>query len=173
MERGSHRGFPGNPGPRPPYTGDWHHRRQYVSPYGAGYHYGIPGYGWVSPYFLGNPDYGYDDASNQPAAPAEGDAGEPEDQDQVRQQANPLPPYQPNPDFSRPAPAPVEEEAVTLIFKDGRPSEQIHNYLLTATTLFVVDQHQRAIPTDQLDLVATARVNQDAGVDFQLPNSVK
>jgi hypothetical protein len=70
-------------------------------------------------------------------------------------------------------PAPTREEAVTLIFKDGRPPEQIHNYLLTRTTLFVGDQGRRAIPTDQLDLVATAKVNQDAGVDFQLPNALK
>jgi hypothetical protein len=69
-----------------------------------------------------------------------------------------------------PAPVPASEEAVTLIFKDGRPPEQIHNYLLTRSTLYVGDPH-RAIPTDQLDLDATAKVNQAAGVDFQLPDS--
>jgi hypothetical protein len=63
-------------------------------------------------------------------------------------------------------------EAVTLVFKDGRPPEQIHNYILTRTTLFVRDQHARKIPTDQLDLAATAKVNQDAGVDFQLPGTL-
>jgi hypothetical protein len=73
--------------------------------------------------------------------------------------------------MARPAPDPASEEAVTLIFKDGRPPEQIHNYVLTRTTLYVGDQHRRAIPTDQLDLVATAKVNQDAGVEFQLPNA--
>jgi hypothetical protein len=60
-------------------------------------------------------------------------------------------------------------DAVTLIFKDGRPPEHIHNYLLTPTTLFVGDQQRRTIPVDQLDLTATAQVNQDAGVDFRLP----
>ncbi len=73
--------------------------------------------------------------------------------------------------MARPAPWPLSEDAVTLIFKDGRPPEQIHNYVLTRTTLFVGDQRRRAIPTDQLDLVATARVNQEAGVDFQLPEA--
>jgi hypothetical protein len=73
--------------------------------------------------------------------------------------------------MARPAPAPASEEAVTLIFKDGRPPEQIHNYLLTRSTLYVGDQLRRAIPTDQLDLVATAKANQEAGVDFQLPES--
>ena len=58
---------------------------------------------------------------------------------------------------------------MTLIFKDGRPTLQIHNYMLTRTTLYVQDQHLREIPVDQLDLVAMAKVNQDAGVDFQLP----
>jgi hypothetical protein len=64
-------------------------------------------------------------------------------------------------------------EAVTLVFKDGRSPVQIHNYLLTRTMLYVRDQQHREIPTDQLDLAATAKVNQAAGVDFQLPSTLK
>jgi hypothetical protein len=71
----------------------------------------------------------------------------------------------------RPAPAPASEEAVTLVFKDGRPPEQIHNYLMTANTLYVGDQRRREIPVDQLDLAATAKVNREAGVDFHLPGA--
>jgi hypothetical protein len=62
---------------------------------------------------------------------------------------------------------------VTLIFKDGRPPEQIHNYLLTRTILYVDDTNHQVIPTSQLDLVATAKVNHDAGVDFRLPDTPK
>lgn len=68
---------------------------------------------------------------------------------------------------------PLPQEAVTLVFKDGRPPEQIHNYLLTGTTLYVQDQHRRDIPLSQLDLVATAKVNHEAGVDFHLPGTPK
>ncbi len=64
---------------------------------------------------------------------------------------------------------PQNEDAVTLVFRDGRPSEQIHNYALTRTTLYVLDEHRRDISVDELDLDATAKVNRDAGVDFQLP----
>ena len=62
-----------------------------------------------------------------------------------------------------------EEEAVTLIFKDGRPPEQIRNYALTRTALYVPGRHMREIPLEQLDLPATERVNHDAGITFQLP----
>jgi hypothetical protein len=63
----------------------------------------------------------------------------------------------------------VSEAAVTLIFKDGRPPEQIHNYILTRDTLYVGDRRSSEIPIDQLDLEATAKVNRDAGVDFRVP----
>lgn len=132
--------------------------------------YGFPGYAWVAPYFLGNPDdTDDDDSAPAPDNGSEGYAMEPPDEDEQP----PLGPYQPSFGLSRPALAPAKEEAVTLIFKDGRPPEQIHNYILTRTTLFVGDQHRRAIPTDQLDLIATAKVNQDAGVDFQLPEALR
>ena len=58
---------------------------------------------------------------------------------------------------------------VTLVFKDGRPPQQIHNYLLTATTLSVLDQRRQEIPVDQIDLAATAKVNRAAGASFALP----
>jgi hypothetical protein len=64
---------------------------------------------------------------------------------------------------------PAPEEAVTLVFKDGRPAEQVHNYLLTRTTLYVQDQNRRSIPVDQLDLAATEKTNRDAGIDFAVP----
>ena len=176
MARGLQRSYAANPAARQPYTGSWHYRRPYVSPYRGGAAYIVPGYGWVSPYYLGNPDYGYDDSTGQQAETSESYSGPlapnpGQYQDQTLQQPYPLPPYQPGTAIA-PAPQP-DEEAVTLIFKDGRPPEQIHNYMLTRTTLFVGGQHQRAIPTDQLDLDATERVNHDAGVDFQLPNAIK
>jgi hypothetical protein len=84
----------------------------------------------------------------------------------------PRPPYQPNYSQSpAPAPALVNQEAVTLVFKDHRPNEQIHNYMLSGTTLSILDHQHRDIPVTELDLAATEKANRDAGVDFHLPAS--
>ena len=61
------------------------------------------------------------------------------------------------------------EIPVTLIFKDGRPAEQIQNYMLTRTTLYVQEQRIREIPVADLDLPATQIANKAVGIDFQLP----
>lgn len=172
------RGLTASPARRP-YTGPWRYRRPYLSPYRTGFVYAAPGYGWVSPYVLSFPDEGDDDSTAPPdngsayAPDGYADPQEP-DQGQYSQQEQ-LPPWQPPPIAAPLAPeaSPAGEQAVTLIFKDGRPTEQIHNFLLTRTTLFVGDQYRRAIPTDELDLVATAKANQDAGIDFQLPNAAR
>ena len=62
-----------------------------------------------------------------------------------------------------------DNEAVTLVFKDGRPVEKIHNYALTRTTLYVTDGRRQEIPVAALDVAATEKVNRAAGVRFQLP----
>jgi len=71
-----------------------------------------------------------------------------------------------------PAPAPsaqAAEQSITLVFKDGRPSIQIRNYLLTTSTLYTGDGLRREIPLSDIDLAATADANRDTGVDFRLP----
>ena len=97
---------------------------------------------------------------------------QPEDQ----QGTAPREPYEQQPSTLHRAPygaeqslPPASEDAVTLVFKDGRPPEQIHNYLLTPITLTVIDQHRRDIPVDQIDLNATAKANLQAGVEFSIP----
>jgi len=130
--------------------------------YGAAYPFGVEG--WIPPEGM----Y-LDSSANNGQAPAAADAGQPVDQGpppDASYQAYAEPPPRPVP---QPAPAP--EDAVTLVFKDGRPPEQIHNYALTRTTLYVRDQHKRDIPVADLDLVATEKVNRDAGVEFQLPSA--
>ena len=77
------------------------------------------------------------------------------------------------PGYRRPLPEPAAEDAVTLVFKDGRPSEQIHNYMLTRTTLYVQDQRRQQIAVTDIDVPATEKVNRDAGIDFQLPADSK
>lgn len=62
-----------------------------------------------------------------------------------------------------------DSAAVTLVFKDGRSPEKIHNYALTRTMLYVTDAQPQEIPVADLDLPATEKVNNEAGVKFQLP----
>jgi len=134
-------------------------RRRYDSRVAVPYAY--PGvyadYGFIDP---GYTDVPYGDASTQPIYPDPG-------LDQQPAQQPVLSPRYAAP----PQPPPAEEEAVTLVFKDGRPSEQIHNYMLTRTMLYVRDQHRRDIPVAQLDLAATQKANQDNGVEFALPSA--
>jgi hypothetical protein len=162
--RGSGRG---NYNGRPTYSGVSPYRRRYLSPYRAriGYPF-LPWIGWGGLGYPGYPDdtIGYDNSA-APAGYAAPYESQPFDE------GPPPPAYQVPVQQSHPSSAPESEEATTLVFKDGRPPEQIHNYILTHTTLYVRDQHHRDIPVDQLDIAATQRVNHDAGVDFQLPEA--
>ncbi|HEY1964709.1 MAG TPA: hypothetical protein VGG59_07255 [Acidobacteriaceae bacterium] len=91
--------------------------------------------------------------------------------------APPRPPYSPE---GYPAPQQqstaatqsdgLDHPAVTLVFNDGRPPEQVHSYVLTGSSVFVAEHgHQRVIPIAELDLPATIAQNREAGVDFTLP----
>jgi hypothetical protein len=150
---------------RPGYTASFRDRRPY---YGAGIPYVS---GWVDPDYLDYPDNGgYDSSANPPDDSINGYAPQGTDQgapSPYTEQAS----AEPQP--ALPTPPPENEEAVTLIFKDGRPAEQIHNYALTRTTLYVSDGHRREIPVDQLDLAATEKANHDAGVDFHIPGATQ
>jgi hypothetical protein len=161
---------------RTPYGGrDGRRRRVYESRNGAWFAYEVPafigpgyGYGYGDP---GYPDTGYYDDADA-AAPVQESApqydAQPGEDEATRE------PYYASagsypPGGTYPQAAPANEDAVTLIFKDGRPSEQIHNYALTRTTLFVLDERHQDIPVEEIDLGATAKVNREAGVEFQLP----
>jgi hypothetical protein len=171
------------------YGGNDHHNRHhhphnrvvYVNsvwpvwayPYGWGYPY-------IWPSIFNEPD-DYD--SQQPASnyavaqpsdygnipyPAQAeDQPQPAPRELYRQQPNA---FEHSPSNAGRQPLPAAETPVTLVFKDGRPTEQIHNYLLTPTTLTVLDRHRRDIPVDEIDLNATTRVNLQAGLDFSLPD---
>ncbi len=175
-----------------------HHRERYISPYGYGG--GYPNYGYMpwlggyDPYLFDNGDNS--DSNNGQAAPTdsgaqnqgdqggqypEGDNGQYPGGDYGPPPPEAYPPYPPVPPLPSqlsaaqpdPATVPSSETPVTLVFKDGRPPEHIHNYVLTRTTLYVQDKDRRNIPVDQLDLVATGKANQEAGVDFQVPDPVR
>jgi hypothetical protein len=155
----------GNGGARAPYNSPNRYRRSYRSRYSSGSPYLFPGgvVSWINPDFLGYPGY-YDDFSAATDTSAQSYEEQPTDQDRPSYE----PSYAPR-SYVQPLPNPGPENAVTLMFKNGRPSEQIHNYALTRTTLYVLDQHHQDIPIEALDLAATEQVNRDAGIDFQLP----
>jgi hypothetical protein len=65
---------------------------------------------------------------------------------------------------------PVSNQPDTvLIFKDGHQVE-VSNYAIVGMTLFDLSQgHRQKIPLSDLDLTATAKENDDRGIDFQVP----
>ena len=158
--------------------------------YGLGYGYGPWDFGWLDAddtdsgddgaYGAGPYDVGpYDDGSGVAAGgygpqgygPGYGPSDGPPPIPYTAQGAEP----EQQPEQASNAPIVItagplyNDDAVTLVFKDGRAPETIHNYALTRTTLYVTDGRSREIPVAALDLAATERVNRAAGVDFQLP----
>ena len=155
---------------------------------GVGYRNHAPyiytGYTWLNSFGYGSPmaygglPYaGQDDTGPQPG-PQQADYADQPPADyapeppapQVADNAPPTfrPPYQ-----GEAVNAPVDPQpATTLIFKDGRPPVEIHNYALIANTLYTQDGDSRQeIPLSQLNVQATVEANRAAGVDFALPTS--
>jgi len=156
------------------HGGHDHYRHAYVSVYSYGYPYGYGFVPWVAPWggWIGSgysDDNGYyDDSAINSGYQDAGYYSQPV-QDQWPE---PRPAYQPQTVESL-SPQTEPSPAATLIFKDGRAPEQIHNYLLSRTTVFVMDKPQREIPVAQLDVAATEKVNRGYGVDFHLPAVAK
>jgi hypothetical protein len=78
---------------------------------------------------------------------------------------------QPASDFDSTAPdAPASDQPQTiLVFKDGHQLE-VANYAIVGNTLFdLTAGHRQKIALADLDLTATAKQNDDRGIDFQLP----
>src|SRR5215469_1748972 len=175
---------------------DHHHRVTYGHFY-AGYPYLYAPYpypiftGYVDPWLFGPDDYDQD-SSGYSAPPYNGTAPTPypdngaqgyEPQDyapnpypapdqtpsQSQQPSGHRPEYAPTGQPAGSPTPPVNEQAVTLIFNDGRRSETIHNYLLTSTKLTVLDARYREIPLSQIDIAATVAANRAAGIDFRVP----
>ncbi len=70
---------------------------------------------------------------------------------------------------ARNRPKPDEEPATALVFRDQHV-EEVRNYAISGGVLWVLNQQAaKKIPLTDLDLDATARMNDDRGVDFQVP----
>jgi hypothetical protein len=169
---------------------------RYLSPYrspyssnnrrrGVGYRgpYLYAGYPWLNSFGLGYPfgygfPYGDDEDSAQPAGQPAMDYGpeyapdygpEPPNPQMAENASTPYrPAYQGQTDTATVSPQP----ATILIFQDGRPPLKVHNYAITAATLYVLDGDSRQdIPLAQLNVPATVEANRAAGVDFAPPTS--
>jgi hypothetical protein len=65
---------------------------------------------------------------------------------------------------------PVTEQALTVIFKNGRAPATMQNYMVNSRALTDLDQqHYEQIPLDQIDIAATEQTNRARGLDFQVP----
>ncbi len=76
-------------------------------------------------------------------------------------------------EYRPPYQSPHSQQPVTLMFNDGRPPMRIHNYMVTPTTLYILDKDRAEIPLAQLDVTATERINREAGVDVHFPVSYR
>lgn len=129
---------------------------------------------WIGPGYVGYPyGFGYADSSfDTDTNDAQTYAAQPEYPQQPDYGAaleSPIPYVEQAPAPQRAAALLPAEDAVTIVFKDGRAPLEVHNYVLTRTTLFVRDQRHRDIPVSDVDVAATVKANHDAGVDFQMP----
>jgi hypothetical protein len=138
-------------------------------------------YGFGLPFDGGDQSDGYQNEANQSEASAENSvqpvdqAEAPADESMAPESRAPANLYRPEyqPYLPQPVSTPVNPQpATTLVFKDGKPNEEVHNYVLTSTTLYGFDNgRRREIPLSELNLPATIAANRSAGVDFTLPGS--
>jgi hypothetical protein len=146
-------------------------RRYFYYPYsyyGAFYPY-AGYYGWYDP--LDSSGYQNDDqaedsyASAYPQVPYREDSGLQRD---VQTLSGKIDRLQANVE-ARNRPKADMEPATALVFRD-RHVEEVRNYAISGGTLWVLsDKVAKKIPLAQLDLPATVKMNDDRGVDFQVP----
>jgi hypothetical protein len=160
----------------------------YGDPYGLGFYgdYGDEGYdnsadytdpnsAQATPYYAPDQYNGFDPQA-QGQGPAQAwppDQGSNQGPGQGMAQLNPDAPYRPYYGAPHPVSSQIAEPVVTLVFKDRRPNQQIHNYVINGDTLTVWDAHPHEIALDQLDIAATEKLNHEAGTDILLPGAPK
>ncbi len=157
-------------------------RRPYVSGYGYG-SYLVPNFvgypfGFGPDFYFGDDDQADQSSPQQPESNA-GEAQENYPGNYAEEMAPSPPPDEPPgtayraPYISPAAAQPVHQQpATTLVFRDGRPNQIVHNYVLTRTALYDLDGDTRKeIPLSEIDLPATTETNRAAGVDFTLPSN--
>jgi hypothetical protein len=152
---------------------------------GFRWRFGYPyyGYGYSWPWYWDTSSYDNNDSSYQADASRQIDDLSQQVQ-QLREQLDASQSAQyrsgpPAPPPSEIGPQPVRQDreklpatpdlATVLVFRDQRIQE-VKNYAIVGKTLVVIaDERQRKIPLADLDLDATTKLNEERGVDFQLP----
>lgn len=185
------------PGPLPSVTSLPNNGYHYnYGPYYNGHHSGYNGgryhgggFGYVIPYYypVDNSYYGYDYVgagagpdlySGPPANP-----NDPSLHMVVEQPpARPYSEYAPDPEAYAPPAAPQPPatppaevkpgEPTELVFRDGKHQE-VTNYAIMGDSLYVFDQARKKIALADLDIPATIKANDDRGIEFRMPPSVK
>ena len=143
--------------------------------------YGYPWWGAYDPWWWWDSGSSYDqDEQNDAALAAEMNA-QSLDEQRMRQQedqdlyAGSAPPW-PQPRSPHQSPSHQEERtqpspATVLVFRDQRQQE-VQNYAIVGQTLWnFAPQHTQKIPLSDLDLAATAKANDERGVDFRVPGT--
>jgi hypothetical protein len=138
----------------------------------AGY-YGYAGYGY--PWYYGDDSYSADSSQNYPAydyssAYAENDRVQSQidrlenEVDRLREEREARESQSSNSARSK-----AEVQPTELVFRD-KHTEEVQNYAIVGQTFWILNNEKaRKIPIAQLDIPATRKVNEDRGVDFQLP----
>jgi hypothetical protein len=130
-----------------------------------------PDSGYAYPQPMPEPQYGYAYPQPMPAYPVYPQSA-PEASYAYPQPAPGYQVYVPAPTAPQMQYVPGSSDLVILIYRDGRPPEQIQNYLATRTTLTILDGgRRRVVPLSELDIPATTRANRQTGVDFRLPTA--
>jgi len=157
-------------------TGGFHRcfgcRRSFAYPWYGGY-----GYGAYYPFWWGDTSssYNYDEEREQEMMVAnqmnalsmqEQNLREREDWLQEREEQDSYARRQPTREEEHSAPSP----ATVLVFRDQHRQE-VTNYAISGGTLWVLNDHVAAkkIPLSELDLAATAKVNDERDVEFEVP----
>jgi hypothetical protein len=65
----------------------------------------------------------------------------------------------------------VVRQSTTLVFRD-KHQEEVQNYAVIGRTLWILDEKKASkVPLDDLDLDATTRINNERGIDFDVPRN--
>ena len=186
------RGIPSNLGSTPNIQQYPFRQFPYTRPHSRGNGRGNASYGYAIPYYVpyDASGYGYDyvGGGDQYSAPPAGPT------DYTLHIVVEQPPVPPHPYRNEPAPetsfaperrpesqqsvpgqqsvAPVSEEhsidPTVLVFRDGHKQE-VSNYAIMGSTVYVFDEHTKKIALAELDVPATVKANDDRGLEFQLP----
>jgi hypothetical protein len=153
---------------RPFGHGRRHIHRPFVvySPYYGGYAYAPYAY----PYYLNDEDYSDSAAYQAPASDYRDSDTRDEDDRQVLDQDYRAGLNRPREQSADRTPEPVASQPSTvLIFKDGHQQE-VSNYAIIGGTLYDLSEgRSKKVQLADLDLTATAKENDQRGVEFQLP----